>query len=260
MHKNFKSIGPILLVGAFACGHTPPPASQPAGAPAEGAAAASNTAITLPSAEEVLAASVGAMGGMDRVNAMKTYYSEARMEVKGQAIAADIRTWGKGKELYMETEMTGIGTTKVWKHDGEVWSEDPINGRRKLEKEEAWQAAWMSSPFLPAEWKQHFEEAKTIERREVDGRQVLDIQLNSSQGQLVLSFDEQNLLLVGQKFDQASPMGKMPVVVSLSDYKDVDGVKIPYASTMTLPIMTTTQTVTKFESNIPIDDSRFVPK
>jgi hypothetical protein len=261
---------------AFACGPKPPAAStEPTAATeppaADASADATEPAEDLPPAEEVLEQAVVALGGRDKLEAIQSFYSEAKMEIPAQNLSADIKTWWKrssrpsgagGGDFYMENDMTGVGVTKIWKKGEEIWAEDPINGRRKLEGKEAAQTKWSASMSLAADWKEFFATAKTTGRSKTeDGAELIDVELTDADGTSVtLSFDAQTHLPRQQSFKQKSPMGEIPVRVTMEDYRDVAGVQTSFRSTTSMAIIEAVQTVEKFEPNVKIDDKKFTPK
>jgi len=77
--------------------------------------------------------------------------------------------------------------------------------------------------------------------------------------EVVLSFDEGTHMLASQQFSQQSPMGAMPVEIAVVEYKPYAGVQHAARTEMRVAIFTATTTVTKFDANIDIDDTKFTP-
>jgi hypothetical protein len=50
----------------------------------------------------------------------------------------------------------------------------------------------------------------------------------------------------------------MPTQIDYADYKDADGVKIPYRWTLARPSGRFTIQVSELQQNVPVDDARFV--
>jgi hypothetical protein len=59
---------------------------------------------------------------------------------------------------------------------------------------------------------------------------------------------------------QAGPTGQMKVTADLSDYREVDGVRLPFRSVLTSAAIRTEVTVKSVMQNIPIDDAIFRPR
>jgi hypothetical protein len=223
--------------------------------PAEGAVDQAN----LPPAEQVLEKSVVAVGGRDKIDSIKSYYKEERTEIPAQNMTATSKFWWKQGNMYSEIEMPGVGLMKVWHNDEGTWSQDPLNGTRKLEGDEAEQAARTASPVMTAVWKEYFDSAETTGRRMVDDRPVIDVKLTDKKGEeMVLSFDEAEGLLVEQQFKQKTAMGDMPVTVKIEEWADYDGYKDAKVTVADMKVMKVTTKVTKYELNPEVDDSKFL--
>lgn len=245
-----------LVLLAVACSK-PPAASSTTTPDAKPTAA---VADELPKAEVVLALAVDAAGGKAAHDALGSYYSESRMEIPSQGLAADSRLWWEKDKFYMEVDMPGVGLSRIWCDGTAVISEDPVNGRRTLEGREATQSRWAASVSLAHDWAKFFTTATTVGRRQADGRQLIDVKLvGADDVEVVLSFDEASHLLSSQKFSQQSPMGAMPVEVAVTEYKPYAGLQQAARTEMRIALFTAITTMTKFDANIDIDDSKFVP-
>jgi hypothetical protein len=212
----------------------------------------------LPAAEKVLERAVEAAGGRATLDAVESFYLAGQISIPGQNIEGNIEIWWKGGDFYTEQQMHGIGKLRAGKSGSTIWSDDPINGLRRLEGAEAEQHTWASSLLPAADWKRYFETAETVEQREVEGATVLDVKLTSGSGaEVVMTFDADTGLQVQQKYEQVTPMGKMPVSVKLQDYREVDGIKIAFEQVTDATLAKAMQTITKVELNLDVDTSTF---
>ena len=258
----------LTLGAAFACNPpeaapTTPPAdgdatpTDPADAGDDGAAAAAE----LPAAEEVLAKSLEAVGGKDAILAIESSYLEGKMTISAQNLGGTLKVWSKGDNSYVESNIDGVGKSQMWKKGDEMWTKDPIQGLRKLEGKEADQAKWSSDPILAANWNKYFDKAETARISDGEGgRKVIEVELTSEGGDTVtLLFDAETYMPVGQQFTQETQMGKMPIRTTLSDFREIAGVKIPFKSTSDMGVVESEQTTEKYEVNVEIDDKKFEP-
>lgn len=74
-----------------------------------------------------------------------------------------------------------------------------------------------------------------------------------------LFFDEQSGLLVRRMIRDRTIFGALPVEADYSDYRDVNGVKIPYKTTWFTAGESSTYTIKDVKDNVPVDDSKFEP-
>ena len=69
---------------------------------------------------------------------------------------------------------------------------------------------------------------------------------------------ETGLLLRLVRFAE-TPLGRNPTQIDYSDYRDANGVKIPFRWSLARPGNRFTIQVEKVEQNVPIEDAKFVP-
>ena len=74
-----------------------------------------------------------------------------------------------------------------------------------------------------------------------------------------LFFDEQSGLLVRRMIRNTTIFGALPIEADYSDYRDVNGVKIPYKTTWFTAGESSTYTIKDVKDNVPVDDSKFEP-
>lgn len=212
----------------------------------------------LPKAEDLFAAHIEAVGGQQAIDTFQTLYFESSVDTGAQNIKAKAKTWWKHGHFYGEQEIPGFGVAKSGYDGTTVWVDDPINGLRKLEGKEAEQIIREGSIFLVADWDSHFESAKTVGAREVDGRRLYDVKLKSALGdEVTMSFAEDDKLLARMKFQQITPTGTVPVTAVFSEYADVSGVKFAHKSTLEIALGSVSQTYDKIDVNPEIDESQF---
>ncbi len=280
MRKLFIS---ALLTLPLATGCEPPPASaapsdvaaaDPA-TPAADAATADTSADAatktgtdepnqdnLPQAEDALAKSVEAVGGKAKIDSIKSFYSETAISIASQNMELFTKMWWRDGNFYSETDMPGVGLTRVWNTPKGTWSDDPINGMREVTGKEAQQMAWSNALVLPASWKEFFSKAETKARRREGDKVLVDILLTSEDAStMTMSIDESTWLVRSLAFTQSTPMGDMPITVQVKDYKDFDGFRYAVLSSMDMGVASVSSSVTKFEPNADVNDKRLaLPK
>ena len=91
-----------------------------------------------------------------------------------------------------------------------------------------------------------------------EGKKVYDIELSAKSGAtLTVTLDAKSHLMVEQSFKVHSPLGSMPVTIRSTDYRGVDGMKIPYKQVTDASLMELTQELTVVELNAPVDEATF---
>jgi len=256
-----------LLVGTGCASKTDDPAAS--GAAADGAKAAADggkadgadpgpKAESLPKADALLSKAVEAAGGAEAFAKVKSFYYEGQLVIASQKLEARSKVWWKEGNFYTEQDMVGVGEVRAGKKGESIWSSDPINGQRVLTGLEAEQVAWASSLMIAADWKRYFDKAETVKEDTIDGKKVYIVKLTSkSGGEMELQFDVESGLQTGFSFVQETAMGKMPISLSLQDYREVGGVKLAYKQITEMPIASATLEIMDLKLNPEISDARF---
>lgn len=244
-----------------ACKESPGPGEASGTKVVEQPVAASPAAArqpALPDAEQLLADSVDAMGGAAKFAGLTSYYSESRMSMSGLGLTGAAKTWWRGGDFYTEMEMPGVGLMRLGSLGGKSWADDPINGLRVLAGKEAEQTAWSTALCLAHEWKRHFKTAETTAVKQVEGKEVAEITLTSAlDDRVVLRLDMASKLPVSQTFTQASPLGDTPATIGFEDFRAVEGLTVPFQQVLDASVTKAVSTMTRFELNGPVDESRF---
>jgi zinc protease len=138
---------------------------------------------------------------------------------------------------------------------------DSFNGNRDLtgEQLEAMKNGSFPTPLL--NYKEIGTTATVGNREKVGTGDAYVIQLTPKSGPAVKVFiDAETFMLVRTILTINVPQlgGPIDQVVDFSDFRDVDGIKIPYMTKSTNPVQSITSTVTSIKQNVEIDDSSFV--
>jgi len=72
-----------------------------------------------------------------------------------------------------------------------------------------------------------------------------------------LYFDKESGLLLRQAYVVPTLMGPLPTQIDYDDYRNVDGVKVPFKITFSRPMISWTLTLTAVEKNAPVKDTQF---
>lgn len=253
----------LTLSLVLACGGEAPSEATPAAAASTKRTEASAPAKEkLPDAAELLSASVAALGGAERMAAMSSYYSESQMSAGKLGLSGTAKTWWQGGDFYIETDMPGVGLMRIGGQGGVIWGDDPISGLRTIAGVEAEQAMWSASLCLANDWRKYFDKAETTAVVEREGRRLAEVTMTSKLGdKVVLRIDLESKEPVSQSFAQANPLGEMPVTVTFKDFREVDGVRLPFVQEVDASLTKLVSTTTKFEPGATVDPSRFaLPK
>ncbi len=216
-------------------------------------------------AKVVLADYVAAIGGEKAWKRRKTMRLRREIEAKGMGIRGTDERFAtaSGKALSVTT-LPAIGTIKVASNGRIRWSEDPINGLRVLEGAED------EETRIEGTWNADLQLAKLYQKvRSVPppspppaGRRYECVELTPKLGKpAVACFDAQTHLRALQTGVKATPQGDVPYSATFTDWRDVEGVRVPFAEELTAGPMTMTARIAEIRFDVKLDAKMFeLPK
>lgn len=105
-----------------------------------------------------------------------------------------------------------------------------------------------------------YEKFRTDTGEKIDGHDTyLVIGQKESQPPLRLYFDQQSGLLLRLVRYAETPLGNNPTQIDYADYRDANGVKVPFRWTLARPGNRFTIQINQIQQNVPVDDTKFVP-
>jgi zinc protease len=238
-------------------------AQAPAAAPAQPAkpAAEAAPAADLPAARDLLEKAIEATGGRAAIEKIKSRVSTGTMEVPAQGIKASILMSQAAPDLVaMELDLPGMGKVRQG-HDGKTaWELNPMTGARVLDAEE--RESFVRGAMLNSElmYDKLYKEMTTVGTEDVAGKPTFKVRLVPTSGDPMHMFlSKETGLPVQMSSTMKSPMGEIQTLTLIEDYREVDGVKIPFKTRVQIVGMGIEQVVSfeKIEQNTEIPADRF---
>ncbi|HVZ72162.1 MAG TPA: hypothetical protein VHJ20_07290 [Polyangia bacterium] len=209
-------------------------------------------------AAAILADVVAAMGGEAAWNAHTSMSEKIELSIAGLGMnGTGQRISTKDDKALLTTTLPGIGTTREGSNGKVVWSEDPINGARVLAGAEA-EAARLESMWAPElRFDKLFTKIESTTETGAGGVALECLVLTPHEGTpLTNCYDAKTHLQVVQRGSHPTPQGDTPFTSTVKDWRDVQGLKMPFAvETQTGPI-TFTLKITELELDVPVEDAK----
>jgi photosynthetic reaction center cytochrome c subunit len=221
---------------------------------AENAAAA---AKPVPSSDAILDKYLQAVGGREAVEKITSRVEKASLTTPGgQEVAIDIYAKAPDKRISMMHMKDGDSVTAFDGHQG--WLSNPGRPVRPMSEQDNNVAKLDADLHFAADVKQLFANFHVFETEKIGDREVyLVVASNEGKPPVRLYFDAQSGLLVRMIRYTETPLGRNPSQVDFADYRDADGVKIPFRWTLARPGQRFTIQVSAVKQNIPVEDSEF---
>jgi hypothetical protein len=192
----------------------------------------------LRSPDEILDDYVAALGGAPAFKKLKSVHVKRRLEVKGMQFSGTEERWATAAgKMLLNMEITGVMTAKQGTNGKVQWSEDQIFGLRILKGTEAEEARIDTAWNADLRIRELYEKVKTIQPPETPpaGQKWDCLELTPRQGKPVTTcFDATTHLRVMQKGVRATPQGETPYRSTVSDWREVKGLKMPWVEELSM--------------------------
>jgi outer membrane lipoprotein-sorting protein len=232
------------------------PAVLESDAPARPAATGTTPASPAPTADEIVAKYVAAVGGADAIKKITSRIEKGKILVGGNAIPIEVITKAPNKRISITNNPNGHSITAF---DGTVgWLGTEGRLAREMSAAESWAAGLDAEFSLATRLKEIFPQIRRGRPEEIAG--VMCESLNATapgHPPVRLSFDQKSGLLMRLVRFADTPMGRNPTQIDYADYREVDGVKIPYRWTLSRPNGRFTIQIDEVKDNVAVEDARF---
>jgi hypothetical protein len=213
------------------------------------------------SADEIIAKSAAAVGGLDKFNAIKTATMSGVMTVQGMDLNISLQMINK-KAVRTDIEVMGQSVTVVY-NDGAGWQLNPMTGNNEatdLPKEALEEAKWqcyVSNGLI--DYKERGMSAEYKGEETVDGKKMFVIKLSSADGRNNTYYVNQADYLVYKTIAKRNVMGQdVEAETVYSNYKEYNGVKVATTRATNFEGQTVQEmNFDKIEFDKPIDASVF---
>jgi hypothetical protein len=200
------------------------------------------------------------VGGKEAIERITSYRMKGTFELSNMREPGTLEAWGKdSQKTLIVLEFPRIGTLKKG-FDGETrWVQTPVGTISDTSPQEIAEMERDSAVYSAGNIKSQFESMKLDNKARLSGRDMYVIEGKPAKGPAEkLFFDVENGLLVRWDMARQHPKrGTVFVKVHLNDYKDVDGVKVPFNVRFAFESFSFTVKLDELQHNIPIDDAVF---
>jgi outer membrane lipoprotein-sorting protein len=215
-----------------------------------------------PTGEEVLDRYIEATGGKEAYEKVKSRVVSGKMSIPAQGVSGDIQIFQKAPNFtYMTISIPQLGGKIERGFDGEVgWEKNPMTGTRIVEGEEKQQLIRESTINSEINWRDNYTKVENLGTEQVDGKKTYKVKMTSKNGnEETRYYDADSGLLLKSEMTVKNAQGEFPIVATPSDWREVDGIKMPFKSTQSLTSVGLEQILQleKIENNTDIPDDKF---
>jgi hypothetical protein len=218
-----------------------------------GSAAAGGTARQAPSADDIVARYVEALGGRAALERVKSRVMTGTATTRtGRSLHITIE---QRSNAYRETAGAAPAAQVIRGFDGTVaWMNAGGQTTDLLVFE---QTVRVSDVVLALGLKDRYRTLQPAPPTRIDNRDVNVLRGGADGVTEMLYFDASSGLLVRRAITTPTPLGPLPWQVEYADYRDVAGVKMPFQITRSNWTASDTLTFAEITTNVEIDGARF---
>lgn len=252
--------------------------TRPVAIPAFGQGAFENTTRTepgekvpvsekLPAAEEIFSKYVEAVGGKAAIQKVQTRVYEASFTrpklVNPSGKLFELQIYQKAPDKVLAVVTAADGSVTYQGYNGKVgWIKTPVV-QRELTSAEVAQLKERTDLYRELNLKDQFSSVRVVSKQKVGERDAYYVAGENVNGKRErLYFDTETGLLLRRVVLSKTILGLDPVQTDYLDYREVDGVKLPFTleiSYLDSSHYNTTRKYSQIRSNVPVDDAKFEP-
>lgn len=214
-------------------------------------------ASTGPTADQLLDKYVQVVGGAAAIDKISSRVMKGNIDFGGKSLPIDIYAKDPEERISLTHMPEGDSVTAFNGHEG--WLGMPGRQMRQMHGSDLDGAAIDADLHLATHLKQMFTQMQVRESEKIDNHATYEL-VGQREGKppIELYFDQNSGLLVRLVRYGETALGWLPTQIDYADYRDVDGVKVPYRWTLARPSGRFTIQIAELKQNVPVDDAKFV--
>jgi len=234
--------------------------APPANTFAQGSAAQPSPAApqAMPSANEILDRYLQATGGRDAWKNLMSRISKGTIEVPGMNAPGTVEIREKAPDRMLAVFVIGETHFREGFNSKGGWSDDPVNGLRAQVGDELADLRRGNDFSPPADMRDLYKTFAVAGTAKVADREAYVLNATTENYDPdKLYFDTQTGLLIRQISQDSTPDDVMTIQRDYSDYREVDGVKLPFVIQQTNGQSQFTIKLAEIHHNLAFDDATF---
>jgi len=215
----------------------------------------------LPQGKEVLTRYFQVLGGEAKLAQVKSSEFLGKVTFRGAGIQGNMKVAiAEGGKFRQVMELEGVGTESSGSDGTTVWATSAVTGARLVEGIEAEQAKLANGHPVPQiGYGKYFESIECTGVEKFDGVDCYVVKyVKADRKPMIDYFEKSTGLLRGTRQTMVTNQGNVEVQMTMSNYRDVEGIKYPFTSVMSLgPGLVMEVQLTSFSANAKLEPNQF---
>ncbi len=212
---------------------------------------------SLPTVSQLIDRYIQALGGTVAIQKLTSQIERGTVEVSGKSVSVEVFTQTPDRRAVVRHLPAGTSIVAFNGHNG--WTTIPGRPTRDMHAAELEEARINADLQFPLHIQQVFPDVRVEYPENVNEREAFVV-LSFREGRPTAKFyfdQESGLLLRLVRFAD-SPLGSNPSQIDYADYREVDGVQVPFRITISSPGSSSTMQIKEVLQNVAIDADKFV--
>ena len=212
----------------------------------------------LPEADKILEKYLAALGGADALKKISSRVEKGTLSAFGaQRLLVEVYQKAPDKRISIMHLPNGDSVTAFDGHSG--WLSAPGRAPHFMNSVENEAAGIDADFYFPLHIKMRYQKVTVAAGEKIMGHDTI---LVAAGGQTLppvqLYFDSGSGLLLRLIRYEETPLGRNPTQIDYSDYREADGIKVPFRWTLARPGNRFTIQIEQLQHNVLIDDAKFI--
>jgi hypothetical protein len=211
----------------------------------------------LPSVEQILERYVQAVGGREAIAKVSSRVLKgSRIGADGVLVPEEVYSKAPNKLLIItsypkQVFRTGFNGAQGWAKSNETTRDLPAEMLSQLRREAEF--------YKETRLKELYSKLTVVSKAMVGEREAYVVEAVPADGGSPekLYFDVQTGLLLRKYSESKTVIGQYPSQTDYEDYREVDGVKLPFTIRWSIPGRSWGRKITEVKQNVPLDDAQF---
>lgn len=213
-----------------------------------------------PSVDQILEKYAQALGGQAAYEKVTTRAMKGTVEIPDDDVTAPLQVVAKAPGSFRLTmDIPGYGIVETVLDGGNGWEKNPDSGVHAMSKTDLAVAQRDHHFYREVRLKELYPKMEAAGADKLNGRAVYVVEASPAAGSAEkLYFDAENGLLVKRDFERVTlEDGIVQYEMLLRDYRDVDGLKLPFTIEQRAPDNTMIFKFAEIKNNAPLPDTAF---
>jgi outer membrane lipoprotein-sorting protein len=215
--------------------------------------------ISLPSPDEIVAKYEKAVGGRAAFEKLSSRVSKGSFALGEMGNPGTTEIYQKApNKMVTITNVPDFGVVSSGVDGTVAWLDTPQFGTQELTGDAAAASKRNADFYEQIRLKEAYPKMVVKGKESFGGHDVYVVEATPAEGAPeLLSFDTDSGLLVRSQTHINGPQGTIDIDTRLSDYRDVDGIKLPFKIEQERSDFSFTVNLTEVKHNVPIDNAKF---